>query len=909
MPNIYDLAEKHKADLANLDLTASSLILDEYGRAWNSVAGEINAVTAEIERAKAEGREALVPPTMGGKSAKDLGGYSQSLSLHRTRLLAIQKELEQQIAQVAKHADLITQDAQRQAIEAALGHTKSLTGEALAGGPPGFRMAWTTPNLEPLMAQVGFLADGSPLKSLLAELPGDAGRRVSSALVDGITQGLHPTVIARKAREALAGNASRAILIARTEMMRSYREASRQAYQENSDLVRGWVWHAALDSRTCASCWAMHGTEHPVTEILDDHPHGRCAMVPRTHSWEDLGFPGVKETAADDVQPGSVAFDNAPEDVKRRVLGPSKYQAYLDGDADLEDFVVRVDNGDWGTMRREASLVQAKANKAQRLKAASSQNLLKQAQYDQDWEEAHGLNALLDKKAKVKAKSAARRARLKAEKEAMAAVSEVAEPDLPWGTWDRLTRDPGESQGLGGMHPKDVFRDGDGNLWLWKPQDQFRADVDTVTSALMRRVGLDGPDTFTLRNPQGQWGSMQRMYGTKETRRLPFQKNGPFDATKITPDAMEQVQKHHVMDWLMSNHDAHSGNFIRVSGSQNIVAIDKGQAFRFFGKDRLDYDYNPNPEPSIYNLMHRQFVKGEQVDMRLITAPEGKALREFIDQVQGIPDDEFRALLRPMAEHRWAAGQGMPGKSVDQFLDMAVTRKNRLVDDFTGLHRTLADERAAWVKAEKARQAKLLKGKTMDGAVDHTTDAEGVAWARKQWKVADGAALDYDEQRALSYYQGSGYGPINGGLRTTKGKGENGDTMALDRALARKPLAEDVILKRGTDTREFVDNLPGIDVGYGADLSALAGQQVTLHGYTSTSVGGQAAFSTHEVQMRIRAPKGTGAFFMDRNPQASASYRAEREVLLERGLTLTILKAEKVGVRWLVDAIVTGRRK
>ena len=44
------------------------------------------------------------------------------------------------------------------------------------------------------------------------------------------------------------------------------------------------------DDRVCCSCLALHGTEFPLDETLDDHPNGRCAMIPVTPSWSDLGF-------------------------------------------------------------------------------------------------------------------------------------------------------------------------------------------------------------------------------------------------------------------------------------------------------------------------------------------------------------------------------------------------------------------------------------------------------------------------------------------------------------------------------------------------------------------------------------------------------------------------------------------
>jgi hypothetical protein len=60
---------------------------------------------------------------------------------------------------------------------------------------------------------------------------------------------------------------------------------------QHADVLRGWEWLAAMDERTCPSCWAQHGTIHTLDEPgPNDHPQGRCARNVLTKSWADLGF-------------------------------------------------------------------------------------------------------------------------------------------------------------------------------------------------------------------------------------------------------------------------------------------------------------------------------------------------------------------------------------------------------------------------------------------------------------------------------------------------------------------------------------------------------------------------------------------------------------------------------------------
>ncbi|GEL94149.1 ADP-ribosyltransferase [Cellulomonas composti] len=60
---------------------------------------------------------------------------------------------------------------------------------------------------------------------------------------------------------------------------------------------------------------------------------------------------------------------------------------------------------------------------------------------------------------------------------------------------------------------------------------------------------------------------------------------------------------------------------------------------------------------------------------------------------------------------------------------------------------------------------------------------------------------------------------------------------------------------------------------------SLPGRVYTQWGYTSTSTGANAAFSSKPVQLKIRAPRGTMASWVE--PYTSC--HGEREVLLARG--------------------------
>src|SRR5690606_16788234 len=76
----------------------------------------------------------------------------------------------------------------------------------------------------------------------------------------------------------------------RTEILNANREASRFTMQQNSNVVAEWVWYASIGT-CCGACLAKHGHTFPLDQPMQSHPSCRCAMVPRTDSWADLGIP------------------------------------------------------------------------------------------------------------------------------------------------------------------------------------------------------------------------------------------------------------------------------------------------------------------------------------------------------------------------------------------------------------------------------------------------------------------------------------------------------------------------------------------------------------------------------------------------------------------------------------------
>lgn len=337
MSDIYQINDEYRRKLLRMERSVASGLVREYGQAWRAIRKRaINAV-AQYERAAA-----------GGETSAAVWLYEAN------RLTDLQKQVEVEIARFAKYADEAITKEQKEAVRLGQKGAMDLMRSSM---PSGVKVVFNQLPNSAFENLIGFLQDGSPLKVLLDELPGEAGKAAANALKTGLLLGWNPTKTARSMRDALGGNLARALRIARTETLRSYRETSRQIFKENQHVLKGWRWVSARNERTCAMCWAMDGTEHSFDEQLEEHNCGRCSMVPITRSWRELGF-DIDEIEAIRPATGIEAFGLLSDTEQLKILGPAKYAAWKEGKFKLSDLVGRKYDPQWGWTRYEKSLVE-----------------------------------------------------------------------------------------------------------------------------------------------------------------------------------------------------------------------------------------------------------------------------------------------------------------------------------------------------------------------------------------------------------------------------------------------------------------------------------------------------------------------------------------------------------------------
>ena len=264
------------------------------------------------------------------------------------------KDLEQEfLASASKFADIagsrIT-DSQRAAVGLA---RRGAEQTVVAGLPRGVTMenlaniglGWNRLPEEAFTNFVGIAADGNPVSNLLAPLGREAAGGVKDAIGTGIALGKGPRQTAQLVRVAAGMPLSKALLITRTETNRAFREATRLDYANNSQVVKGYRRLAAHSERTCMACIALDGTLYALDEPLNEHPNGRCALVPDTITYQDLGLdvemPPQPENARD-------WLTRQPEDTQRNMLGNARFEAIQRGELHMNQLATVRQNAIWG---------------------------------------------------------------------------------------------------------------------------------------------------------------------------------------------------------------------------------------------------------------------------------------------------------------------------------------------------------------------------------------------------------------------------------------------------------------------------------------------------------------------------------------------------------------------------------
>ena len=339
----FNVAARHKRELLRREKATAKKMVEVYGSSWQRIQESQRLLARDIRTMKKQGKKIPV-----------------SWLITNRRYKALMVQIADELERFSVNAGKQLTSAQASIVLEAQADARELMimgmGTSIPEGGAAVIAAFNQLPARQLEIMVGKLADGSPLHTLLGEISPNGRAKAAQVLTDGILMGESPLITGRRLRDALGSQLSRAMAIARTTQLQTYRQVNNETYQMNSDIVTAHIWHAELDDRTCMSCWNMHGTELAIGQSVDDHVNGRCTSVPKTKTWAELGFTGIPETQVH-VETGESVFRKKGEAFQINSMGPSKHEAWKRGEFQFNDLTDRSFSPTWGTMRFEKSLI------------------------------------------------------------------------------------------------------------------------------------------------------------------------------------------------------------------------------------------------------------------------------------------------------------------------------------------------------------------------------------------------------------------------------------------------------------------------------------------------------------------------------------------------------------------------
>ena len=328
MSSIITTAQSFRADILRGDKAMLRQLSNAYATIEKSLRAQLNSLMREIAEAQKEGK--TVNPDWLRRSFR----YQQLTRQVQTEVRSFSNGVNGFIQSRQREMIGLGQLQATQLIEAAL---PEISFFKLPSGA--------------IEEMVGVLQDGSPLSKLLDKLGPQAAKEIKETLLEGIGSGYGAAKIARGIRQAIDMPRWRALTIARTETQRALRQSTLQTYAESSDVLDGWIWMATLSTRTCAACWALHGTFFPLSRTLfPSHVNCRCTSIPSVKG-SDFSIPS-----------GASAFAQLPAVQQQTILGPTRYEMFLEGFS-LMDFVTLTRDKDWGGAYQVRPLFKMKSRK------------------------------------------------------------------------------------------------------------------------------------------------------------------------------------------------------------------------------------------------------------------------------------------------------------------------------------------------------------------------------------------------------------------------------------------------------------------------------------------------------------------------------------------------------------------
>lgn len=315
MPRIAETMNRFRREVQQGENEAVRLLANRWVSVNNALRDDIERTAAELSAIHRAGRE----PT-------------RHLLMRNQRFQTLLAQTQREIKKASPQMAAIIEASQARLVRDGIIHAEGAI-RAVAG----VNLAFNRLPVAAVENMVGLTADGSPLRELLERSYGEGADGILNEMTKGVALGLGPGAIARRViRRGLSRSLDRMLLINRTETLRVYREASRQAY-EASKIVRGYRRICSKSLRTCAGCLAADGAYYELNESFAAHPRCRCSLVPVV-----IGAP------VPTWQTGLDWLEKQPEKTQRSILGRGRYEAYRTGKFNLSQLASVRQDATWG---------------------------------------------------------------------------------------------------------------------------------------------------------------------------------------------------------------------------------------------------------------------------------------------------------------------------------------------------------------------------------------------------------------------------------------------------------------------------------------------------------------------------------------------------------------------------------
>jgi SPP1 gp7 family putative phage head morphogenesis protein len=201
--------------------------------------------------------------------------------------------------------------------------------------------------------------DGKFVKDMFDQMSAATANRVNQQIMIGVTGGETLDQVITRIRGTRAKHFSDGVLntgrreietIVRTAIAGVSDNVRQATFEANADLLKGWVFVATLDLKTCLVCAHLDGNVYPLRDgpRTPLHPRCRCSRSPVTKSWKELGLslrevPEGARASMDGQVPAATTLadwiaDRTLEELEI-VMGKARAGMFRDGRLKLRDLV------------------------------------------------------------------------------------------------------------------------------------------------------------------------------------------------------------------------------------------------------------------------------------------------------------------------------------------------------------------------------------------------------------------------------------------------------------------------------------------------------------------------------------------------------------------------------------------